>query len=168
MKVRHSKDPYPRNWAKLPGADKAILIGDVKVTPYSRLRMKLLVFKSRRDLRAFWKQGLGTSLIGPRMLGVVSDLACEVIHWPGGRADADDRYLEVDPTFFAVMGLLTRHLTVDVITHECVHAGLAYVSRSRGGEHWSGMEHPDERLCYPIGRLACGVNRLLREAKLIP
>jgi hypothetical protein len=163
MIVRHSKKPLPLKWSALPGAERALFIGHVTVSGGSRLRMKLLVFRSNRDLRSFWKKALGKGDLGPQCRGAVNGLACEVIKFK--RDGSEERFMEVDPRFFCVMGLVVSHLGMEIVTHESIHAGFNYAKRVNRRDLWhNALELDEEEVCYPAGRIASGVNKLLREA----
>lgn len=127
--------------------------------------MKLLVFKNNRDLRNFWKKALGKGDLGTGCRGAVNGLASEVIQF---REDgSESRFMEVDPRFFCVMGLVVTHLGMEIITHEAVHAGFNYAKRVKRRDLWHGAKDLDEEeVCYPSGRIASGVNKLLRESGL--
>lgn len=123
---------------------------DIRVTPDSRLLLKLLVFDSPAKLRRFWgalrpRRGrFGGLCKGTR--GAVNGLRTEVIH--GGKS-----WVEVDQRYFAVMGLVKGWLGIEVITHESVHAGFAYYTRTKGLLEWEG-ELEEEGVCYPSGIIA--------------
>lgn len=164
MLVRHTKTPLPKKWSKLHGADKALFIGHVSVSSGSRLLMKLLVFKNNKDLRSFWTKTLGKEDLGRKCRGVVNGLACEVIKF---NKEKESIHIEVDPTFFCVMGLLVTHLGMEIITHESIHAGFNYAKRvNRRNLFHNSLELDEEEVCYPSGRIASGVNKLLRESGL--
>jgi hypothetical protein len=160
MLIRHSKIPLPRHWAGMPGADKALYIGDIGIFRRSRLRMKLMVFGSKPHLRQFWSRTLGHD-IGRDCLGVVNNLASEHIAFDRGR---ERRWLEVDPVYFSVMGLLQDHLTTEIIVHESVHAAFNYAMRMKGRHDWMGVDDlPEEEICYPAGKIAQLVTHVVCE-----
>lgn len=129
--------------------------------------MKLLVFKNTRDLRYFWAHGLGLTDLGRFCRGAVNSMACEVVKFYKDGSESSP-VLEVDRRYFAVMGLVQTHLTMEIVCHEAVHAGFAYERRQKR-KFWPGQEELDEEgVCYPVGRIATGVNRLLYENGLYP
>lgn len=170
MKVSIRRGGLPHNCAGLPGADRALGIWDVRVTPRSRLHLKVLVFRTQRDLRRFWRIGLGKYL-GP-CLGAVNLLVEDRIDLKDGRVV--ERI--VDARYFAVMGLVLRHCCQEVVTHESVHAAIGYAARSTRA--WpSGMdrearkrgvglrdpgESANEAVCYAAGRIADRVDWMVR------
>lgn len=163
MRVVHKKKALPRHWGRLPGADRALVITDVSVTRHSRLRMKLLVFRSNRDLCRFWRLTMKSRLCR-NTKGVVSSLTERVISFKG---EEERHRMEVDPRYFAVMALINGYLTAEHITHESVHAGIAYNLRTRGVFDWPGAEDmEEENVAYPIGRIARYVADACRRAGL--
>ena len=163
LKVIHSKTPLPKKWSDLPGADKALLIADLKVRKTSKLKAKLLVFKTDKDLRYFWKESLGRK-ISKGCLGLVSQLGCE---WIPDTNNPSKSFYEVDPVYFCVIGLILKGLKMEVICHEAVHAGIAYAKRTKYRNLWYGADKLDEEnICYPSGRIAAAINKVLHEAKL--
>lgn len=163
MKIRHSKDPLPKLFNDLPGADKALGIWDIGLTPDARLRMKLLLFRNNREMSAFWKPVMG-GIPGKQCLGIVQSPGFTVYNYESG---TEKRLLEVDPTYFAVMALLEKHLTVEIICHEAMHAAFAYSNRSK--KQWPGSkDHPEENVCYPAGLLAARIDYALRKDGFLP
>lgn len=126
--------------------------------------MKLLVFKNNRDLNRFWVKGLGKGSLGKDASGAVQSLGYET--WRIAQ-DGTETLEEVrlDPTYFAVMGLIRGNLGMEVITHECGHAAFAYQARVPKG-NWPDRDNPQEHFCYPLGRIARGVVSLLADADL--
>jgi len=106
MRVRIRKKGLPRKFNRLKGANRAIMIGEVRVSRGARTCMKLLVFNNKRDLRYFWRHGLGKGDLGAHCAGAVQSLAIEHVRfYKSGRKD---EWTDVDPNYFAVMGLVTR------------------------------------------------------------
>lgn len=166
MRVVHSKTPLPRDWSRF--ARKAVLEADIAVMRFSRLRMKLLVFNNKTDLRVFWKKlrGYGESL-GWRCLGVVNGLATEIRDYRKG--EPERRRMEVDPRYFAIVGLVKGHLSMEVICHESVHAGFCYSKRVYRRDLWKpANDFDEEQVCYPAGRIASAINRAIDNAGLYP
>lgn len=159
MKTRHSERGLPRTFCALPGAEKAVLVGDVRVTRCSRLSMKLLVFERKRDLHRFWKDGLGSGGLSGDCIGAVFDPSIEVVRVAKDGTESDHRRL-VDPTYFAIMGLIRTRLELEVVVHESVHAAFAYMRRA-GGRMWPNSDNPEEWVAYPAGKIASGVMALL-------
>jgi hypothetical protein len=162
MQVRCTKRALPRRWDNLPGASKAILIAEIRVTPHSKLWMKVLVFRNARALHSFWKRGLGRGDLGADCVGAVGQLGGERECVATGR-----KSMWVDPRYFAVMGLVVTHLNAEIITHECCHAGYAYWKRVKLRNMWPNQkEHDEEGVCYPSGLIAGRLNGLLWDHKI--
>lgn len=84
MRVIRSKTRLPcRGWWKLPGGDGIVNEAIVRPRGGRGMAMKLLVFRTRRGMRAFWRQALGREL-GARVLGAVTALARERVSLAGG------------------------------------------------------------------------------------
>jgi hypothetical protein len=166
MRIRPVKKPLPRVWAKNPAAAGFILEADIGVG-HGKLKAKLIVFKNRGCLRAFWR-GLYNNCggeLGYRCLGAVSGLYCEVLSFKKGVEQKP--YLKVDPRYFCVIGLIIGKLSMEVISHEAVHAAFAYVKRkSRSPWDVHAKRHDEEAVAYPAGRIAAAINRALHKAKL--
>ena len=160
MIVRHSKEPLPKEWSGLKGADKALLITDIRLSKRSRLRMKLLVFRTKTQLQDFWKYNISFEKLGKDCVGAVNGLAYENLN-----IDTNKSIMVVDPNYFCVMGLVVSKIGMEIITHESVHAGINYVKRVKHRNLWKEVGQLDEEeLCYPIGRIASHVNELLYES----
>jgi len=165
MKVRHSNTPLPRYFHTLPGADKAAEIYEIRVSGYSRLWIKVLLFRTNRDLCRFFNRNLYSGLDRDTR-GVVSYLGTEVISFKDGK---ESTWEEVDPRYFAVMGLLTTHLTPEILCHESVHAAFAYARRAGSRNRWPGATgQPDENVCYPAGRIMRFLTEQLKKDGYIP
>lgn len=153
MRVRHSKKPIPQNFRTF--AKRYGILGevDIKVRHTSRLAMKALMFTTRKGLRDFWKQRLGREDLGNGCLGCVNKLGYEVHFFPKGGGML--QYIEVDARYFAIMGLIAGHCTMEILCHESVHAGFAYAKRVHKKDLWHNSKDLDEEdVCYPSGRIA--------------
>lgn len=161
MRKRHT-NPIPRSFAGHPAADDLLVETDVSVRGPTgrpgRLRMKLLIFRTKAGLRRFAKQALDWSLDG-ETLGVVNDLGWSI------EQDGTKVARGVDPRYFAVMALVHGHLSMEIVTHESVHAGFFFSRRS--SIRWPYQEvQADEAVCYPAGRIARAVNAFLHDNQL--
>lgn len=170
MRLTHyDDDALPRTFAGHPEGKRVFAETDIKVTPRGRLRMKLLIFRNSRDLCLFWKRALGEDIGSAQMQGyvtrgAVSARAYELLSFRDGKESA--LQLKADPRYFAVMGLLKTHLSMEIITHESVHAGIAYEKRHRK-DFWVDVGNLDEEnICYPAGRIAAAINRYLHDNNL--
>lgn len=162
MRVVHQKKPLRRDrWS-----EKAVLETDIRIRQ-SRLRMKLQVFKTNKDLRAYWRRlhgGYG-GWLGRYCAGVVNGLATEVVDYRKG--EKEQRRMEVDPRYFAVMALIQGKLTMEYICHESVHAAYAYAKRVTRKDLWCRAHDLDEEeLAYLTGVIASEVVRAINQAGL--
>jgi hypothetical protein len=165
MRVK-TKSPLPRIWTTHPAAEGVILETDIS-PGHGSLKAKLLVFKDRKSLRKFWK-GISHGSLGVTCQGAVNGLYREVIQiQPRGSKKPDTVHLEVDPRYFCVIGLVRGFLSMEIISHEAVHAGFAFAKRISGAP-WSAraQDFDEEAVAYPSGRIAAAINRALYAAKL--
>ena len=160
MRVRHTAKALPRKWAKRGSG--IIHEADLRVWRHSKIVAKLLVFENRRALRRFWKDlnPPGVSMKGA--CGVVSRLATYVIPFQGG--EEGRHYLAVDPRYFCMIGLAKGWLSMEILTHEALHAAFAYQDRTR--RVWD-PENGEENLAYPTGRIAAAMLGSLSKAGLV-
>lgn len=166
MMVRARRLIPRRDWRRIRGVTGVLLERDLKVSAGSRLRAKLLVFGTTAALRQFWRRGLGRGELGRSCCGAVTPLGYEVQDF---RKDGTikSRRMEVDSRYFCVIGLCEKHLSMEIISHEAVHAGYAYAKRVNLKNLWYGAKENDEELvCYPAGRIAAEINRKLHKAGL--
>jgi hypothetical protein len=165
MKVVHSKNPLPRDWSGMPGMKPALLQADISVLRSSRLRMKLVVFRTMGDMRRWWG-GMGSGGLGSGCLGFVNALAYEE-HMVDDDGSESMRRMTVDPRYFAVMGLTKGNLDAEIMAHEAAHAGFAYAKRVKLRNLWAGSrENDEEDVAYPAGIIAGKVVKVLRKAGL--
>lgn len=167
MRVRHIETPLPTKWVDgLPHLKCALGVFDIKITHGSRLRMKLLVFKTKRDMRRFWRKSLGRKDLSSGTSGCVSPLAHERIYTSGPLKG--QKFMMVDPRYFCVMGLVMGYLTVEIISHESGHAAFAYSKRVHCRDMWVGLrDHEEERVCYPLGVISQRVADALKDNGLL-
>lgn len=149
----------PLWWKRMPGMHGVLLESNVALTSRSRLLAKLIVFKSKKDLRNFWKKGLLKHDLGAGCMGAVNSLCCERVSFH----PVERRRMEVDARFFCIIGLTQRNLSMEVISHEAMHAGFAYAKRMKRNPWASTYELDEEGVCYPAGRIASWINRVLHK-----
>lgn len=139
-----------------PEENGLLLQADIGVNE-GRLRAKLLLFDSIRDMRAFWKKRTGHDL-GSRCRAAVNGL-----HRWCDNPSTGERWLDCDERYFCMMGFTRRHLTAEIIVHECVHAGFQF-ARRKARSWWDdeALHHDEEAIAYPAGIIANGVVRVLR------
>lgn len=160
MRIRCHKKGLPKSVRSHPKARGIVSAADVFVTRSARLRLKVVVFEKAADLRHFWREVLGSSDLGKRCIGAVSSLGYERVDRAGRST------LMVDPRYFAIMGLVKGHLTMEVITHESVHAAFSYARRQMRDLWVSSSDIEEERVCYPAGIIAKRINVYLHEEGL--
>lgn len=169
MRVLHSDKPLPADWEGLFLSKhkdiKPLYIGYVKPSPRSRLTMPVLLFRNRWHLHRFWKNVLGKGSLGRGCVGAVNSL--QVFVAPCIDGEMGTIHMEVDPNFFAIMGLVKGYTSMEVITHESGHAALSYAKRLQGKSEEAKMfDFDEEAICYPLGRIASQINWMLHDNNL--
>lgn len=148
-------------WTSLPlswGSKRDGIIAqcDVRPTPYGRVFAKVLMFKSLRCLRDFWRKRLGVSIA--RSQACVNQLSSWTVFLDGTGTVRARKIRSFDRRYFCVMGFALRHLDMEIICHECVHAGFAYEKRVKRRPWAEVGELDEERVAYPAGILARAIN----------
>lgn len=162
MKIITTKDQIPCSFQGFPHPSINGLLHEDDIGIGSRLKMKLLVFKTPSMLRSFWKSGLGKASLGKGCLGAVNSLGFELQKSDGSTVHV------FDPRYFAIMGLCADHLGMEIITHEAVHAGISYAKRTGYRNLWHDpMDMDEEKIAYPVGKIARNVVLSLRKARLL-
>lgn len=160
MKVVLAK-PLPRCWKNHRQARGILLESDVAPAPNTRLRAKLMVFDTRANMRHFWNRVMANSRLGFGCSGAVNGLACEKINFYGNGKESKP-VMEVDPRYFCVIALCVLDLCFEVVCHEATHAGFCYAKRTQTRNMWAKkFDFDEEHICYPAGRIASAINRLL-------
>lgn len=139
---------------------------DIYVHPRGRLAAKLLVFDRPRSLHRFWKRVNPSERLGRNRLGVVNSLSRERLSFRGGKERP--AVYEGDRRYFCLIGLCVGHLTMEILTHESVHAGFCYAKRVGRNLFGPAAEFDEERIAYPAGIIAASVNRYLHKKGLYP
>lgn len=163
MKIRHSKNPLPRLFYPL---HKGIVNeASLRISKKSRLRAKLLIFENNAQMKDFFTRVLDRPhSVTKDTRGVVSALSWTVENYKKGKEP--QRFLEVDPVYFCLIGLIVGHLRMEIICHEAVHAAFAYKAR-QSRRVWSDKDELDEEeICYPAGIIASQINRFLHDEGL--
>lgn len=170
MRIVH-RAPLPACWTGHPLARGIVGECDIRLTKTSKLTAKLLVFDSNKNLRAFWKDCLGSTELGTHCKGAVNAIAREAI-----LVDHDGvvhrREYQCDPRFFCVIGLLSGYKTkcrgraMEIVTHEAVHAAYAYEKRRRRKMWANAADLDEENIAYPAGILATAINRFMHDRDL--
>ena len=156
MRVRHARRLLPRSFVGHPASRGLIAEHDLRINS-GRLRAKLLIFDRPTSLRSFWKavRGLG---LGRGAVGAVNSLAYERVSF---RRAKESLSMECDPRYFCMIGLCKTHLSMEIISHEAVHAGFAYAKRRKGDAWIAAMDFDEEFIAYPAGRISAAINRFL-------
>lgn len=164
MKVRLRKRSLPRCFSKHPKAKGILAEADIGVSPHSRLRAKLLVFKNPTALHRFWKTCLGAHFsqnLGRHCMGAVNRLGIETVDTDNGNVVLTEN----DPRYFCIIGLIHGRTDAEIVAHEACHAGFAYAARVK--RKWPNSDAMDEeRVCYPVGRITAAINDFLHAKKL--
>jgi hypothetical protein len=166
MRTCHNNHALPASWDGLPGIKLCSAHGDIRVTRYGRVKAKLLVFPTIKNMMKFWDKVLGSPHdLTKECLGVVNPLSWRVWDSKTGK----ERQM-VDPTYFAIIGLVGPKTDCMTITHESVHAALFYVRRLGGKANHSvpleAKDVADEEICYPAGIIAAQINRFFYDNDL--
>lgn len=164
MKLKLGK-AIRRDWSRHPAAKGCLLEKDLSIYR-SNLKEKLMVFSSRRDLRKFWA-AITPFKLGRQCMGVVNQLSCHVLTYD--RKGNERQHIEADPRYFCVIGLVKGFLSMEIISHESVHAGFAYAKRIKKTP-WDqdALGFDEETVCYPAGAIAAAINRAIDKAGLYP
>lgn len=145
-----------------PNASGLALSHDIAITG-SKVKAKLLVFDTAKDMRAFWKGMFGTSL-GRYAIGAVNALSITYSERGNG---ANPTVKEVDRNYYCIMCLAKPHLTMEVVCHESVHAGYAFALRKLRAPWVQDIgDMKEEEVAYPAGLIAAAINRVLHKRKL--
>lgn len=135
-------------------------IADLRFVKGKRLYLKLAVFDTPKNLRAYWKTLRGHT-VDKGCVGVVNSFAS--LHYPTDKP----AYVTGDKRYFAVMCLCKKYLSMEVVCHESVHAAFAFAKR-HSVKAWEihAKENDEESICYPAGAIAAAINRELFKHKL--
>jgi hypothetical protein len=130
---------------------------DISPYPKAKLKIKLLVFDGQRSLTAYG-ESLG-AVMGLHDYAFVYS-AAGMYH-----ATREGRALPyADRDYFCVMVLHIGALSMEIITHESVHAGFA-IAKRRVRDPWRHLfKDPEEWVAYPAGIVATKVLQELRQS----
>lgn len=162
MRFVPSKRPLPRCWKRHPAAKGLVAETDIRVHRRGRLAAKLLVFDGKKSLRKFWRAAVHADDLGPECYGVVNAFGRE--RWPEG--ERDRAVLEGDARYFCLVGLCLGGLSMEVVTHEAVHAAFNYEKRVKRNLFGPAADFDEERIAYPAGIIAAAINRFLHSEGL--
>lgn len=156
MTFLHSKRPLPRSWSRLHRG----IVAETDISP-SRggdLRAKLLIFRTARDLREFWKKRIKNDLSRGTVAAVNGLWRTGELH---RRDERVERWMEADRRYFCVIGLILSRLGMEIVSHESVHAGFCYAKRVRRLPWGTVHDFDEEHVAYPAGAIAAGIARFL-------
>jgi hypothetical protein len=158
MKLVWSKRPLPTCFRRHVDTGGLLAEADIYPHPRGRLAAKLLVFDKPTNLRRFWRKVVGSD-VGRECRGCVNALAQtrEAV----GVKNPKPPVLVGDPRYFCVIGLVRGWLSMEVISHEAVHAGYCYEKRVRRNLFGAIGDFDEERVAYPAGRIAGAMNEFL-------
>lgn len=161
MRVRAKEVQLPSSFAGLPYACNALYEGTLHLTPRSRVGLKVLVFPDADELWKFWNYVLHITQGREEKAGIgaVFDTTVESIDFSTG--EEGDHCLKVDNRYFAVMGLVSGKVDLEVVAHEAGHAAYAYARRMGKRSLWYDPTNCEEEVCYPLGVITQRVNQLL-------
>ncbi len=156
----------PRPLRLHPGLPASAHAAELKINR-GRLVLWLVVVDKQRMLPKAWK-AMGMGHVGRDTLGAVNAFSTIVYSAKTGKTR-----LEVDPRVFAFMMLNRENLGMEVITHECGHAAMAYTARVHAAKTpWADTEagrgDGEEHLCHALGRIARAVVLQLDKWGLLP
>lgn len=158
--------PLPTKYPARP--NNIVAQRNFRITDHGRLRAKLLVFQNNLALRRFWGRWLPREYrqsLGRRCLGAVSGLTS----WTQQIGEHDEGRLLLryqDPRYFCVIALIATNLTMEVVSHESVHAGFCYAKRVKQSPWSVFSDFDEEEVAYPAGLVATAINRFLYAKKL--
>jgi hypothetical protein len=154
VKVEHAREALPQYLCAEPGMRGLVRECEIHVTPRARLGAKVAVFASLRDMRRFWKQ---RGMPQPGAYAVVSSLSHEAFKIDRAGNEVARRMV-ADPRYFCLMTFAKGHLSMEIVSHESVHAGFAYAKRLRRSPFVDALRLDEEAVAYPAGRIARSLN----------
>ncbi len=150
--------------SKHPSAKGIVLEADIKLN-FTDLKVKLIVFQNFRAMKKCWDRVLREEGLAC-CKGAVNPLhTLQII--PEGKTSKEKRFIAVDPRYVCVMGLLQKHLRMEIICHEAVHAGYAFSGRAKR-VWWADMKKSldQEEVAYPTGIIAAEILKALKKQSL--
>ena len=164
---RTRTERFTKNGSYTRGATRSVCIWDQTLRlGRSRLGLRVLIAPNLKALAQLRKVVLGQDTNG-RTHGLVNSLTYRSVKF---RKNGDEIDTVVrDEALYAVMILSATKCGVETVVHECGHAAIYYATRARS-HTWNGRiakhdaDRDDERICYPLGKIARGVFRILYNA----
>jgi len=147
MKNRTAKKSVPRSYRRHHKELGILHEFDVRLDPRSRLKAKVLIFKSKRPMQRFCDKVLDRQ-IGYGFEAAVMNHHCHIYNFDNGK---ERQFLEVDPRYVCTAVFHQKALNLEIISHESVHVGHAYAERNRRRK-WPGQDgNGEEAIAYPSG-----------------
>lgn len=164
MKLICLKRGIRRDWRNHRAMRGILLERDIRIGS-SRLAAKLLVFDTRKNFRESWAGACGGDRLGPRALAAVHELSVHVIQF--GKDGSERQRIEADPRYYCFIGMVRGYLSMENICHEAVHAGWCF-ARRKARQPWDAhvKDNAEEAVCYPAGKIAAAINRVLHATNL--
>lgn len=158
MKVVLNKHRLPKRFGWMPKWGKLIAHEALlKINRHSRLRCKLLIFRTREDLDRWYSHVL-------KRPGIVCKGTQGIF---GNLSEERDGVLYVDPYYFGIICLIKGFVTPEIVIHECIHAAFAYASRMKGRQWSRPTDLPEEEICYPAGSMSAMLLQYLANENLL-
>lgn len=142
-----------------------LLDSDVRITPDSRLRLRLIVARNRAAMREVALQ------LDPKPLARGVFAFCNPLFYDvKGRSGAVVRQ-HFDRRYFALMVFSKTDLDLEVVAHESGHAAIFYARRVKHNK-WDGRvayddDYPQDAICYPLGHIVAAVTKELHRNGLM-
>lgn len=147
MKNRIAKKSVPRSYRRHHKELGILNEFDVALDKRSRLRAKVLIFKSKRPMQRFCNKVLDRQ-IGYAFEAAVMNHQQHVYNFDNGK---ERQFLEVDPRYVCTAVFHQKALSVEIIAHEAVHVGHAYAERRRSRKWPNQDDNEEEAIAYPTG-----------------
>lgn len=144
MKRQRERRAKPEKRERIPQRASQARVHYIKPDPDLPYRVKVHMSPTRLQMRTTIRYVEGSWKACGRTMGMV----CSRNGKAGGRQIVARMFLNITDL---------RSKGMEVITHECTHAGMAWVRFRRTNlRHMPG----EEVLCYAVGRMAQQVNRI--------
>lgn len=163
MKFIPKRKSLPRSFAGGRPADGIVAEADIWPRRHGRIAAKLLVFRNRTALQRFWKR-ISDYPLGRGCLGAVNGLGYEMVDCR--KAKPAKTTLHGDRRYFCLIGLCLGELSMEIVSHEAVHAAYCYEKRVKRNLFGTIGSFDEERIAYPAGTIAAAINRFLHKRGL--
>jgi hypothetical protein len=144
VKRQRERREKPKKRQRIPSRATRAQVHYIKPDPAMPYRVKVYMSPTRLHMRTTIRYIEGSWKACDRVMGMV----CSSSGKAGGRQIVARMFLNTADL---------RRKGMEIITHECTHAGMAWVRLRRTNlGHMPG----EEVLCYAVGRMAQQVNRI--------